>query len=286
MFGASILARTLSKAVPTGHSGEKWQYHSRGDRHSKVACWGVLFDLMRTSRHLKDHVSEGKVAFGINHQMRDFKQNRKKDLDLVLCRPASTAAKRRTLKSFGDLVRQYEIELNATERRALAELPVLPQAPVASVMVAVEAKACMTAHVKAMPRLFDELNSSHQTVHGASESVIAAGFVMINLAKTFASPGRVGYCPHCNHKVTPINEHHQPEDAMRVMRKIEELPRRGNVQESGFDAVAIVLVDCPNDGTPVKLISRPPAPAPDDIFHYDKMIERLAHLYDSRFPRG
>jgi uncharacterized RmlC-like cupin family protein len=41
-------------------------------------------------------------------------------------------------------------------------------AEVGAVLIALEAKACMTAHVKALPRLYDELNSSHQCVHGSS----------------------------------------------------------------------------------------------------------------------
>jgi len=50
-----------------------------------------------------------------------------------------------------------------------------------------EAKACMTAHQRALPRLYDELNSSHLTVHGAADHAIAAGFVMVNAATKFLS---------------------------------------------------------------------------------------------------
>lgn len=238
---------------------------------------------MLTSRTLVEHIEEGRVAFGINHEMRDFRQNRKKDLDLVLCTPAAGLPKPRTFESLAD---GYQFALSDAERNVLRSLPVLREAPVASVLVALEAKACMTAHVKAIPRLYDELNSSHQTIHGASEMVIAGGFVMVNTAPFFVSPGRVGYCPNCGHRVSPINAHKQPEDARRVVEKVKELPRRANVQGDGFDAFAIVAVECRNDGSPVTLVSQPPAPPSGDIMEYAQMIARLAHLYEARFPRA
>ena len=54
--------------------------------------------------------------------------------------------------------------------------------------MALEAKACMTAHQRALPRLYDELNSSHLTVHGATDQAIAAGFAMVNIAGQYLSP--------------------------------------------------------------------------------------------------
>ena len=39
----------------------------------------------------------------------------------------------------------------------------------------------MTAHVKSLPRLYDELNSSHQIVHGASNNALSIGMVTVNV---------------------------------------------------------------------------------------------------------
>ena len=89
MDALDILVRTLSTPAPMGPSRTLWQYHSRSDRHSKIACWGVLFDLLQTSGLLRSHVADGKVVFGVNHVMRDFVNNKKKALDLVLCRPGN-----------------------------------------------------------------------------------------------------------------------------------------------------------------------------------------------------
>jgi hypothetical protein len=40
---------------------------------------------------------------------------------------------------------------------------------------------------------------------------------------------------------------------------------------------------CRNDGSDVTEENDPPAPDPSDDFHYDQMIRRLGHIYDSRF---
>ena len=85
MDGPEILARTMTATRIPDQFGNLWQYHPRSDRHSKVACWAAFFDLLGTSALLHRHVAEGKVIFGVNHTMRDFKTRRKKDLDLVDC---------------------------------------------------------------------------------------------------------------------------------------------------------------------------------------------------------
>lgn len=285
MYGPQLLARTLSivSETPDQH-GNHWQYHSRGDRHSKVACWGILFDLLQYCPTLVEHVRSGQVAFGINHEMRDFQQNRKKNLDLVICTPGTASSGKKTKKvgTFRDLAEKYRIVLPAEAAAALEALPVLPEAPVGAVRIALEAKAAMTAHSKARPRLFDELNSSHQTIHGAIDDALAVGFVMVNIASTFISPDM--------NKVeltgdnARVSKHKQPADAELVLAKVMELPRKGASQASGFDAVGIVVVDCANDGhTPVTIHTSKPAPQSGDIFHYDSMIHRLAELYRGRF---
>jgi hypothetical protein len=220
MFGPEILVRTLTKPTRTDRYGNRLQYHSRSDHHSKVACWGIIFDLLRTSPLLRRHVNAGKVHFGINHEMRDFVHDRKKNLDLVLCTTSGAAAKPLTLAS---MVADYEIDLSPEESVELDALPVLTRAPVGSVLMALEAKACMTAHQRALPRLFDELNSSHLTVHGASDQAIAAGFAMVNIAERYLSPD----LNKRNRADDPEwSTHDQPRDARLVVDKIRQLPKR------------------------------------------------------------
>ena len=279
MNGPGILARTLNVTSIPDKYGNTWQYHSRSDHHSKVACWGIVFDLLQTSPLLRRHVESGAVCFGINHEMKDFVHDRKKDLDLVLCTPATSAPPPK-ITSLTSLVSQYNIQLSAAEKHILAELPLLKRAPVGSVLMALEAKACMTAHQRALPRLYDELNSSHATVHGANDHAIAAGFAMVNVADRYLSPDL--------NKRNRTNEpewstHNQPRDAGLAVQKIRQLPRRSKTGDVGYDALAIVVVDCKNDGSPVELWQQEPNPPKNDIHDYGSMIERLANLYATRF---
>jgi hypothetical protein len=280
MHGPAILARTMSVATPKGQGKKAWQYHSRSDHHSKVACWGILFDLLNHSALLRDHVESGRLIFGINHEMRDFRTGRKKNLDLVLARPASGSLRRPL--SFRSLVTKWSILLDDDERQLLERLPDAVQHPVGSVHLALEAKACMTEHSKARPRLYDELNSSHDAVHGSAEMAIAAGFVMVNIAEWFVSPD-------LNKSDGPlrVTTHKQPRAAASVIQKVLEIPRRATTSAHGFDALAIVVVDCVNDGkTPVRIVDGPPAPAWTDPVHYDSLIARVVQLYESRFPHA
>lgn len=282
MRAPDILVRSMSTPTPRGKSGELWQYHSRSDHHSKVACWGVLFDLLQTSALLRSHIEAGKVVFGVNHPMHDFVNNRTKKLDLVLARPGQDGQTSRT-RSIVDYAEQWQVQLSDDERQLLNELPEALEGPVGSVLVAMEAKACMTEHGKAGPRLYDELNSSHQMVHGSSNQALAVGFVMVNGADRFVSPDRNRRLREGEAREETV--HKQPRAAEIALRAIAQLPRRSDASARGYDGLGVVLVDMPNDGTPVRLIEDRPAPQPGDRFHYDSMIRRIAGEYDGRFHR-
>lgn len=279
MYGPEILVRTLSKSTREDRFGNRWQYHSRSDHHSKVACWGIIFDLLRTCPLLQRHVKSGAVRFGINHEMRDFVHDRKKNLDLVLCTP-SGAGKSPSPMTLPSMMADYHIDLTEKERSELEALPVLRRAPVGSVLMALEAKACMTAHQRALPRLYDELNSSHLTVHGATDQAIAAGFAMVNISDRYLSPD-LNKKNRASHP--EWSSHQQPRDAQLAVDKIRQLPKRSKTGDTGYDALSIVVVNCPNDGSPVELVDGPPAPQPGDIYHYASMIDRLGHIYATRF---
>lgn len=95
---------------------------------------------------------------------------------------------------------------------------------------------------------------------------------MINAASSFITPS-----------TESVNPHDQPKVAARTVAKIRELPRRSRIDEDGYDALGIMLVDLKNDGSPVTLVQDSPAPQSNDTDHYDRMIDRLATLYASRF---
>src|SRR5438105_3834584 len=107
------------------NAGRLWQYHSRSDLHSKVACWGVLFDLLQQSALLKSHALAKKVIFGVNFEMRDYQTGRKKKLDLVVARPAGEIT--RAPKSMASLSADWRIQLDVAQTAKLQSLPELQE---------------------------------------------------------------------------------------------------------------------------------------------------------------
>ena len=278
MEGPSILVEALRERTIADKYGNKWQYHSRSDRHSKVACWGIALDLLTTSALLRRHVQDSKVVLGVNHEMRDFATSRKKNLDLVLARPDGPVDDRLT---FADLVDRYDFRLTRSQSQTLASLPELRIAPVGAVLIALEAKATMTAHIRALPRLYDELNSSHLCVHGASRQALAIGFVMVNASGDFASSDMNKF--DVSKAPLVITHEPQPRSLERTLKKVAEMPRRSNNRETGFDGIGVVVIDGVNDGSPYELVTAPPTPQPGEPFHYDGMISRMANEYDTTF---
>ncbi len=279
MDGPGIIVRTLSQPAVPDKFGNLWQYHSRSDRHSKVACWAILFDLLQQSSLLPVHAAAGKVTFGINREMREYRTNRTKDLDLVISRPGAQALGHAP-GTMTDLAIRWGVRLTDEQQERLANLAPLAEGSASNVLMALEAKACMTAHIKALPRLFDELTSSYTTVHGDSSQALAVGFAMINASETFLSSDMNKYDLGQRHPT--VNTH--PEHAVvRTVAKVREINRRTGTGTDGFDAFGEIIISMRNDGSPVTLVTAPPAPQPADVDYYDRMIGRIVQLYDTTF---
>lgn len=140
----------------------------------------------------------------------------------------------------------------------------------------------MTAHVKSLPRLYDELNSSHLAIHGASSQALAIGYVQVNNAIEFVSP--VMNSERISEGLpAKVSKHKQPSDTQRVLDKIAQIPRRTGRGGNGFDAIGVSVFDLRNDGSPVALVSGAPAPQAGSNFHYSGMIVRMANEYDTTF---
>jgi hypothetical protein len=211
--------------------------------------------------------------------MIDFQTNRQKALDLVIARPTGLPGdESRTFKS---LAEHYGIRLTAVEGQILNGLPDIAISNVGAVLIALEAKAAMTSHQKAEPRLYDELNSSHLCVHGASNQALAIAYVQVNSATEFASSVRNNF-PLADYPVR-LSRHTQPKSVIGVIDKVAELPRRSGTAGVGFDGVGVTVLNFENTGGPVDLVDQPPSPQPGDPFHYESMIIRMANEYDSRF---
>lgn len=275
--GEAILCNTLSALRLSDSKGNNWQYNSRSDRHSKIACWAILFDLLLESDLLRRHVAARKVGYGINHEMRNFRSGMSKNLDLVLCRISDDPV---ASKDFATMGSEIGVVLDAAQNAKLSALPKVSEAAVSTVLVAVEAKACMTEHGKARSRLHDELSSSFQTIHGDTNSAIAGCFVMVNCSDEFISSGKNNR-PAASRRYI-VNKHRQPDAAMLTLEGLQRIRRRSSEKDDGFDALGISMVSCRNDGSPVTLdISMSAKVA--GMLSYPDFIHRLAQLYSMRF---
>ena len=263
--------------------GNTWQYHPRSDRHSKILCWGIFFDLIIRDNLIARHLHQNKIGFGINHTMRDFAHDRAKDLDLVICRRMPAAKITGGIGNFYQMAQAYGIVLASNEIQLLNSLPEVPVTGVQTALIALEAKAAMTEFGKARPRIYDELNSSQVTIRGDTDSAIAAGFVLVNIADSFISPLRNPWAMNTLPHPPIVNLHKQPNDASRMIEKIRQLPRRSAIGQPGFDALGLSLIKCENNGTPIQIHTGDPSPREGDLFYYDNFIERIETIYSNRF---
>jgi hypothetical protein len=272
MYGPDIVARTLSTPTVRGESGQAWQYHGRSDVHSKVACWAVLFDLLESCDIFADQAASGKVSFAVNHLMVGPIN---KTLDLVVC-AVPRGRKPRGRRTFAALGQHYGVRLSPEEQAVLAAFPVVEEelsTDVSEVLIALEAKACFTDLVGSMPRLHAEILATGYLAKQAAPACISVSYTLVNGAESFVSPGRG--------KPKKLN---QPSDAANVMRMISKaIPTAHNQPAFGYDAIGASLIHCLNDGSPVTIVTTPPAPAHTDFIYYERMMTTLCGQYRNRF---
>ena len=235
---------------PDPKFGWIYHYHSRSDAHSVAMCRLVLADIVSACPLLRNHASKGKIVYGINAKHR-FPNGKAKTLDLAVG----------TAKSID-------------ESAPLAGT--ICPGKIDRVLIACEAKTCMTEHGKSQPRIFDELGSSHEIVHQGDHVAIAAGITVVNIADTFVSPLRQkGGELH-------VTKHKQPRAADKMVNHLRGLPIRDTIESIGFDAYTTIVVNCDNQG-PTALWTAPPAPQPGDRDHYLTFVNRIAEAYSARF---
>lgn len=275
MRGPEIIARTMSVATARGATGggAAWQYHSRSDHHSKLACWALMFDLLLECDVLRKAAADGRIAFAVNHVMVGPIN---KTLDMVVTLvdplPADVAS-----RSFEDMAGELGIRLADEDRGALQQLPPLRIArkqDVSEVVIALEAKACMTEHVKSIPRLHAEILATGYLARKAAQHCITVSFTLVNAAQTFRSPGTRG-------KVT---RHKQPSDAMRVIEMLSRaVPLADELGGFGYDVKGVSVIDCRNDGSPVQVVTSAPLVRTDLHVHYDRMVRSICSAFRGRF---
>lgn len=272
MRGPTILARSMSIATRRGKSPRSWQYHSRSDSHSKIACWTLLFDFLLECDVVREAAARGRLGFGINHVMVG-PINKTLDMVLTVVPPRRSSTKRKT---FAGEVEALGVELDDADRIALADLPVIymdRKDDASEVAVAVEAKACMTKHVSAIPRLFAEILATGYLAKRAAPRCISVSYSLINAASTFVSPSGKN----------EVTRHNQPEDTHRVVQMLSTaIPTANDSREYGYDVVGATVVDCRNDGSVVTVVSAAPAPTLNAHTHYERMLRSLCSEFRGR----
>ena len=272
MRGPTILARSMSIATRRGNSTRAWQYHSRSDSHSKIACWSLLFDLLLECDVVREAAERGRLGFRINHAMIG-QINKTLDLVITVVPPTRRQTTRRTFAELSDV---FGVALDETDRAALAGMPAFYEESVddaSEVAIAVEAKACKTEHVKSLPRLHAEILATGYLAKLAEPSCISVSYSLVNAASSFVSPSGKG----------EVNRHNQPEDARRVVQMLATaVPTASKSREYGYDVIGTTVVDCRNDGSPVTVVQGAPAPTLNDHTHYERMMRSLCSAYRKR----
>jgi len=202
-----------------------------------------------------------------------------KTLDLVVTRiPPDRRSTTRT--RFADLASRYGVVLDEADQAALRDLPVLEgdieREDVSEVMLALEAKACMTEHIKSLPRLHAEILATGYLAKRAQPQCITVSYSMVNAAVEFVTPSGVG----------KVNRHSQPDDARKVVEMLgRAIPLARDVPAIGYDSIGVTVIDCRNDGSPVTVVTDGPAPERSNHVNYQRMLVGLCSEYRARFGR-
>lgn len=271
MLGTGILVRTLSVPTQRGRSRRAWQYHPRSDVHSKIACWTLLLDCLLGCDALYDDACAGRIGFAINYQMVGPIN---KTLDVVLLRVPRNRKPGTTRRTFLEVGLHYGIVLTPEELMQLTELGSVfedSHEDVSEVAVAVEAKACMTKHVGALPRLHAEILATGYLAKRAAPQCTVVSYTLVNAASTFLSESKT-------------EKMRQPESAAAVLQMLDTaVPLcRDHQGLLGYDAVGALSIVCRNDDSPVVLATGAGAPSTTSQIHYERMLRQICAAYRSR----
>lgn len=224
---------------------------------------------------MRQAATSGRLGFGINYEMVG-PINKRLDLVLTINQPGFGQPGGRT---FADLRAEYGVLLNEEECALLAALPEVRQdmseKGASEVAIAMEAKACMTEHVKSLPRLHAEILATGYLARLAAPHCILVSYTLVNSATDFMSPSSEG----------KVNHHSQPDDVRRVIEMIRgAVPMSSKVAAFGYDVVGTTVIDCRNDGSPIALVSDPVlAPKVNDRLNYDQMVKGICSAFRARF---
>jgi hypothetical protein len=207
----------------------------------------IAADLVVHCPKIREHAASGSLVYDLNFTLRAGTADW--NVDLVLGSP------------------QLGAPPPAAGTAIVRQLP-------SSVRIAVELKAVMTEHRKAVKNRKRDLEAHHEHVHNYDDNAIAGGVLIINASPTFKSPLRPAATVHKN-----------PEKLVaHCVAELRSVATRGGSTGYGLEAKCGIVVSVDNinlAGACYPTTSS--AVAVGDPMHYDSFIRRICELYTRRF---
>ena len=140
-------------------------YHPRSDKHSKALVEAIVLDLMAHCPNIAERAKADALVFAHNFYLTFGHATWNTDLAIGPPAPGSDLSKTRRVGGMA------------------IGTPI-------TVQIAIEAKAVMTEHRKAIKNRKRDFEAHHQHVHNYDANAIAGGIVVLNGSSTLKSPLR------------------------------------------------------------------------------------------------
>lgn len=224
-------------------------YHPRSDKHSNALGEAIVLDLLAACPLIAQRAAAGDVVYDLNFDL--HYGTAQWNVDLVLGSPSANVG----------------VPLGQ---------PIVRAAP-STVHIALEFKAVMTEHRKAVKNRKRDMEAHHEHVHNYNTQAIAGGVVVVNASPTFHSPLRAAGA---------ITTHSRIDDKVQhCMNEIRAVSVRGGPTGYGLDAKTAIVISMDNVNlTQTSFVTKSPAPQVGDPLHYDAFLQRLCSEYRARFP--
>lgn len=221
-------------------------YHPRSDKHSNQLGRDIAADLARICPLIGSGFANGDLVAALNFTIRVGTADW--NVDLVIG-PGSDQDRVMDVAGvcWGDPVR---------------------------VQIAVEFKAVMTEHRKAVKNRKRDLEAHHEHVHNYDDMAIAGGVLIVNASQEFKSPLR---------QTKTI--HREPSKLVgHCVNEMRSVATRGGKTGYGLEAACVLVVDLDNQALDAtRYATLDSAPRSGDPLHYDTFVHTICDQYTRRF---
>ena len=229
-------------------------YHPRSNKHSNALGEAIVADLVSTCEPLAERAKKGEVVCQLNFDLTFATSTWNVDVVIGQSVPGTEPPE-------GDLI---------------SPAPPIRKADPSTVQIAIELKAVMTEHRKAVKNRKRDLEAHHEHVHNYSDQAIAGGVLLINISEQFNSPTR---------DEGDITTHRDPKAKVEhCLDELRAVAVRGGPSGNGLEAKTGIVVEMDNmNYAKTRFYEKPPAPKVGDPMQYDAFIQRLCSDYVARF---